>query len=185
MSLTTRPVSHAGYCRARIAGHWNSLPDAARRFVFLLAGLLLPLSLPASASADDDIATAGLYLLSGTGHQQGSFVGTTNLNSFLGADRFYNAGFRGDGAVIANIEAGHIWTGHESLSHIGLIPTSGGAGEFDRHATWVASVLAGRQGGKDPGHYQQGMAPMRSSCRALSPPVGPRAVFRDSLRTSM
>ncbi|HEX2475401.1 MAG TPA: S8 family serine peptidase [Lacipirellulaceae bacterium] len=159
MSLTTRPVSHAGSCRARMAGHWNLPPDAARRFVFLLAGLLLALSLPAPASADDDIATAGLYLLSGTGHQQGTFVGTTNLNTFLGADRFYNAGFTGSGAVIANIEAGHIWTGHESLSHTGLIPTSGAAGEFDRHATWVGSVLGGRQGGKSPGHYQQGMAP--------------------------
>jgi hypothetical protein len=159
MSLTTRPVSHAGSCRARMAGHWNLLPGAARRIVLFLASLLLPLSLPATASADDDIATAGLYLLSGTGHQQGSFVGTTNLNTFLGADRFYNAGFTGSGAVIANIEAGHIWTGHESLSHTGLIPTSGAAGEFDRHATWVGSVLAGRQGGKSPGHHQQGMAP--------------------------
>jgi hypothetical protein len=158
MSLTTRPVSHAGSCRARKSGHWNALRGAARNLI-LLAGLLLPLSLPVRASADDDIATAGLYLLSGNGHQQGSFTGSTNLNTFLGADRFYNAGFTGSRAVIANIEAGYIWTGHETLSHTGLIPTSGAAGEFDRHATWVGSVLGGRQGGADPGHYQQGLAP--------------------------
>jgi hypothetical protein len=159
MSLTTRPVSQAGYGRARWSGHWNLHPAAARLLVLLLAVLLVPLALPAQATAEDDTATAGLYLLSGTGHQQGSFTGSTNLNSFLGADRFYNAGFTGSAAVIANIEAGHIWTGHETLSHTGLIPTSGAAGEFDRHATWVGSVLGGRQGGKNPGVYQQGMAP--------------------------
>jgi Subtilase family len=158
MSPATRPVSHAGNRRAQREGLGNLLPAAVRWFI--LAALLLPLSLPAHATASDDNATAGLYLLSGSGHQQGSFLGSVNLNSFLGADRFYNAGFTGTGAVIANIEAGHIWTGHEALAHTGLIPTSiGAAGEFDRHATWVGSVLAGRQGGSDPGLYQRGMAP--------------------------
>jgi hypothetical protein len=159
MSLTTRPVSPAGSCRARKSGHWNSLPAAAGLLLCIVAVLSVPLALPARATAEDDTATAGLYLLSGSGHQQGSFTGSTNLNTFLGADRFYNAGYTGSGAVIANIEAGHIWTGHEALSHTGLIPTSGASGEFDRHATWVGSVLGGRQGGANPGHYQQGMAP--------------------------
>ena len=61
---------------------------------------------------------------------------------------------------MANIEAGHIWTGHEALSHTGLIPTSGGAGEFDRHATWVA-IGAGRtaQGARTPAITSRGMAP--------------------------
>ena len=60
---------------------------------------------------------------------------------------------------MANIEAGYIWNGHETLSHVANIPTYGAAGEFDRHATWVGMVMGGRPGGANPGEYQRGMAP--------------------------
>jgi hypothetical protein len=62
--------------------------------------------------------------------------------------------------VIASIEGGHIWSGHETLAHALQLPNHPSAlNEFDRHATWVGAILGGRQGGANPGLYQQGMAP--------------------------
>ena len=76
---------------------------------------------------------------------------------------------------MANIEAGHIWNGHETLSQLTYIPTSGAAGQFDRHATWVGMVMGGRLGGANPGEYQRGMAPnaqLASGAIATSWPAG-------------
>lgn len=115
-----------------------------------------------SSRADDDIvlAESGIFADSGFGQMQGFFTGTHNINALLGAERFYNAGFTGSAAIMANIEAGYTWSGHEALSHVAQIPTSGSAaGEFDRHATWVSLLMGGRPGGANPGHYQLGMAP--------------------------
>jgi hypothetical protein len=123
------------------------------------AGFVFIAGLYTTAFADD-LGTSDFYLVSGTGHLQGSFVGSVDVNTFLGAPRFYNAGFTGTNAMVANIEAGYVWNGHEALAHVTMIPTSGGAlGEFDRHGTWVAMVLGGRPGGTSPGDYQRGMAP--------------------------
>lgn len=114
----------------------------------------------AQANPDDELATTGLFLQSGSGHQQGPFTGAFDLNDLMGAQRFYDAGYTGTNAVMANVEAGYIWNGHETLGHVGLIPTSPGAlGQYDRHATWVGTVLGGRLGGANPGNYQRGMAP--------------------------
>ncbi|QDV32442.1 S8 family serine peptidase [Tautonia plasticadhaerens] len=98
-------------------------------------------------------------------------TGSINVNSFLGADRFYDAGYTGANARQANIEAGHVWGGHESLGHVNQIPVGpvpdpipGGSpvsqlGEVDRHATWAGMVMGGRQGGANPGVHQEGIAP--------------------------
>ena len=84
----------------------------------------------------------------------------TNINALLGAGTFYNHGYTGTNAVIANIEAGHIWNGHETLTHVLQIPNHPAAlNEFDRHATWVGMILGGRRGGANPGPYQEGLAP--------------------------
>jgi uncharacterized protein YjbI with pentapeptide repeats len=84
----------------------------------------------------------------------------TNINTLLGADAFYDQGFTGTNAVVASIEAGHIWSGHETLSHVLQIPNHPSAlNEFDRHNTWVGAIIGGRQGGASPGAYQEGMAP--------------------------
>lgn len=107
----------------------------------------------------DDIATAGYYGKAISGIYQGSFTGQVDINQVVGADRFYNAGFTGTNAVMANIEAGYVWLRHETLEHVQLIPPSGAVAEYDRHATLVGSIMGGRQGGTDPGEYQQGMAP--------------------------
>ena len=91
---------------------------------------------------------------------KGPIIGGTNINTLLGADAFYSQGYTGTNAVIANIEAGHIWSGHETLTHVQQIPNHPSAlNEFDRHATWVGMILGGRRGGANPGAYQEGMAP--------------------------
>jgi len=87
-----------------------------------------------------------------------------NINQFLGADRFYNAGYTGGNSVLANVEAGHIWSGHETLGHLAQTihetgPNAGTqTGEVDRHATWVGMHLGGRLGGSVQGEHQRGMA---------------------------
>ncbi len=91
---------------------------------------------------------------------KGPILGGTNINSLVGAETFYNQGYTGTNAVIANIEGGHIWSGHETLTHVQQIQNHPSAlNEFDRHATWVGMVLGGRQGGANPGPYQEGLAP--------------------------
>jgi T5SS/PEP-CTERM-associated repeat protein len=79
---------------------------------------------------------AGAILSSNTG---------LNINQFLGAERFYNAGYTGTRAIQANVEAGHIWNGHNSLEHVTTRITGTGAVGSDRsHATRVGSALGGR-----------------------------------------
>ncbi|MCC7474225.1 MAG: S8 family serine peptidase [Pirellulales bacterium] len=129
------------------------------------------------APAEDlQLASASLYLQNPLpSPQAGAFAGTYNLNTIMGANRFYNAGFTGTQAVMANIEAGYIWNGHETLAHVTNIPTSGATGEVDRHATWVGMVMGGRPGGATPGNYQQGLAPdaqLASGAIATSWPSG-------------
>src|SRR5690606_6166910 len=63
----------------------------------------------------------------------------------------YNAGYTGTRSVVANIEAGHVWDGHQDLGHTNFIPNAPGTAsattgvtQYDRHATWAASHIAGR-----------------------------------------
>jgi hypothetical protein len=89
-----------------------------------------------------------------------------NINNFLGANRFYNAGYTGTQAIVANIEAGHVRgtaAGHETLMHVTTFlhatpPLGSQLGEFDFHATWVGQAIGGRLGGLVPGEYQRGVA---------------------------
>ena len=91
---------------------------------------------------------------------KGPVIGGTNINTLVGADAFYSQGYTGTNAVIANIESGHVWSGHETLAHVQQIPNHPSAlNEFDRHATLVATMLVGRRGGANPGAYQEGLAP--------------------------
>ncbi|HEY2760812.1 MAG TPA: hypothetical protein VGI75_08715, partial [Pirellulales bacterium] len=94
----------------------------------------------------------GIYDLGGTNQPSKNavvtFDGTNSagyVNDIVGATTFYQAGIFGEFTISANIEAGAIWggpSGHEDLalstySYAG----QGATGEFDRHATWVGSVL--------------------------------------------
>src|SRR4029078_4312556 len=74
----------------------------------------------------------------------GPFTRAVYSNQVIGATRFYSAGYTGTRALMANIEAGYVWNGHETLGDVGLIPTTGTVlGEFDRHATVVGMIMAG------------------------------------------
>jgi hypothetical protein len=81
-----------------------------------------------------------------------------NLGTRLGADRFYANGFTGSAATIANVEAGYVWNGHETLGHVQtFVPGMGALAEFDRHATWVGMLIGGRPT-VSGNAYQQGIA---------------------------
>jgi hypothetical protein len=105
-----------------------------------------------------------LFGLFGSTHQTWAIV-TSNagdsvfngidINQLIGADQLYWQGYWGANAVIANVEAGLVWNGHETLTHVNnyfndpsinvydpvthaIIP------QFDWHATMVGHVLNGR-----------------------------------------
>ena len=86
------------------------------------------------------------------------------INSLVGADRFYAAGVWGQATQSANVEAGLVWNGHETTKAVqDYYVAPGAAGGFDRHATWVGSVLAGYDSNADPNaypYYKLGMAPL-------------------------
>lgn len=88
-----------------------------------------------------------------------------SINEFVGADRFYQAGYTGTRSVVASIEGGHIWNYADALTHVQTFLDAravySGFGfdyeslaEYDRHATWVGAAIAGR-GGQE---YQKGVA---------------------------
>lgn len=106
-------------------------------------------------------------------YENGDFQSLTFVNSVVGWNTFYNAGYRGEGRVIANVEAGLVWGGHDvflrpsgSPSAVGLTYVGTGAlNEVDYHATMVGHVLAGSGyvPESDPADYylsSLGMAPM-------------------------
>jgi hypothetical protein len=106
---------------------------------------------------------------SGENHLISNVPGTlqngTNVNNIIGANRFYQAGFTGQGTITASVEAGHIWNGHEALQHVSQYqhhPNAFGATTqelFDRHATWVGSHIGGRNTPTGAGDWQTGIAP--------------------------
>jgi MYXO-CTERM domain-containing protein len=106
--------------------------------------------------------------------------GTFNVNTFLGAGRYYTNAtpINGQNTVSVNLEAGHVWNGHESLQHVTTFYNSadtfgGGAVAplYDRHATWAAMFIGGRQTTNNPSIAQEGLAPgtdLRSAAVATS-----------------
>ena len=84
-------------------------------------------------------------------------------NSSVGTDLLWNAGYLGQGIVIANVEAGHVWSEHEVFRRQAVADALGIAlpesparkvnapvspdapelGEVDYHATMVGHVLVG------------------------------------------
>lgn len=85
-------------------------------------------------------------------YQNGAFDSLTFVNSVTGWDLFFNSGFRGGSTVIGNIEAGHVWGGHEVFVRAPGVTNGvenynstapGALNEFDFHATAVGHVLAG------------------------------------------
>jgi autotransporter-associated beta strand protein len=98
-----------------------------------------------------------------------SSVGTSgnasfNVGAFLGADTYYKNTITGQNTIVYNLEAGHIWNGHESLSHVTQFTESidaygsSIADLYDRHATWVGMLIGGRQTSLEGSIKQQGIA---------------------------
>lgn len=75
---------------------------------------------------------------------------TMDVGEFIGADRFYNAGFTGGNAIAFSIEAGVAWTGHETLGNVtnADVPEPSNDDDpslnaVDRHQTWVTHAMGG------------------------------------------
>ncbi len=74
----------------------------------------------------------------------------TFVNDVLGWRSYFNAGYMGASTVIGNVEAGHVWFGHEVFNREPGAPTGystftnlAALNEYDYHATMVGHVLAG------------------------------------------
>ena len=75
-----------------------------------------------------------------------SYDNSTDIGQFIGANTFYNNGYTGSGAFVANIEAGYVWDGHVTLTNVTthLPQDTSTKGDFDMHATEVGSAIAGQ-----------------------------------------
>jgi hypothetical protein len=113
-----------------------------KRFLLLTA---LGCGLASAQSDPKSLVYSGNY-------QNGAFESLTFVNSVTGWDLFFNSGFRGGSTVIGNIEAGHVWGGHEVFVRAPGVTNGvenynntapGALNEFDFHATMVGHVLAG------------------------------------------
>ena len=105
----------------------------------------------------------GLQLISHSAQALVSSYGGTNdfngvyINDAIGADAFYQDVFFGRNAIVANIEAGLVWNGHEALqgrvSQQIFDPSI--TDQVDWHATMVGQAIAGN----GQYTYQDGIAP--------------------------
>lgn len=149
-----RPAEERGGRGAIIVTRWRQCLRGLRRANRSLAPLV---AVVAALAATDARAIVGSN--SGTSIFNGVYV-----NELVGADTFYGLGFSGSRAVVANVEAGAIWNGHETL--VGrvsqfiadpVIVAGGGTqlGQFDWHATLVGQTI----GGVGIYTYQEGLAP--------------------------
>jgi hypothetical protein len=87
------------------------------------------------------------------------------INQITGAERFYFNGYFGNNAMIANVEAGFVWNGHEATggvsSFISNAPINAITRQYDYHATAVGFMMVGLGPLSSGGYYyyQFGMAP--------------------------
>ena len=135
----------------------------------ILAALLFPVM---GARGDVSSGEGAPFVLTGP-YVNGTFQSLSFVNSVVGWDTFFSAGYLGSGRVIANVEAGLIWGGHDwflrpdgSPPVVGMTFAGTGAlSEWDYHATMVGQVLAGSGyvAGSTPASYYYaglGMAPL-------------------------
>ncbi|MEO0054673.1 MAG: hypothetical protein RLZZ50_620 [Verrucomicrobiota bacterium] len=124
---------------------------SARSAFFLSACVSAPAFSPAET-------TPALHVLAGDQNAP-AFI-----NYAVGTELLWANGYFGQGVVIANVEAGHLWSGHEVFDRTALgisatpalqinatpSPSTPELGEVDFHATMVAHVLAGAKTVVDP-----------------------------------
>ncbi len=121
-----------------------------RALQWVFAAVIMSFALPVPGEIGDGL------IISGDVPLEPDYVDFVNLS--VNADVFYNAGYFGSNTVIANVEAGHVWGGHEVFDRSGLglppVPSvminassdptdAPQLGELDFHATMVGHVLAG------------------------------------------
>jgi len=105
--------------------------------------------------------------------------GSFDINAFLGAGAYYNhtTPITGQDTITTNLEAGHIWSGHETLGHVTTFVNDASAfgsttaDLYDRHATWAGMLIGGRKTPSNPQTRQQGIAygtDLRSAAIATS-----------------
>lgn len=111
------------------------------------------------------------------GDYDGTIESVETVNFLVDAGIFYGAGYLGQSTVIANVEGGHVWSGHEVFKRPSFsLPdspallfnaspnpeTAPHLGEVDYHATAVGHVLAGTGdiGGGSLSLLGAGMAPL-------------------------
>jgi hypothetical protein len=168
--------------------HAQGLPRmSTRRFVGLATVIWLALGAPwataapalplggAAVAVDGAATVVGTYGIESFGSVDPASQATTSvggetfdLNTFLGAGRYYGhtTPITGQNTIATNLEAGHVWNGHEALTHVttftqGTAAWGGGsvAPLYDRHATWAGLFIGGRQTVVNPSIKQQGLAP--------------------------
>ena len=112
-----------------------------------LVGLMAPAVFWCAPRAGAETAQSDFFAAPFVG---GSPQWVTFVNDLVGWRPYANAGFLGSSAVVGNIEAGQIWTGHEVFVRSpavtnGFIAYSNAhaLNELDFHATMVGHVLAG------------------------------------------
>jgi hypothetical protein len=123
-----------------------------------------PVELLARSGSSEPAASAGDFEFEAE-NQLISSVSSFDIGAFLGAGRYYSNGITGQNTKTANMEAGHVWNGHESLQHVTNFFASSStwsngntAALFDRHATWAGMVIGGRQTAVGGRLEQQGIA---------------------------
>jgi len=112
------------------------------------------------------------------------------LNLDTGFDTFYTSGIFGQNVQLANIEAGHFWTGHEAFTNstLGEFYTGQGAlGTVTEHATMVAGVIGSLGPDLGDGSYSYlsfGMAPLVTlNSGAIATQTGENGSFDISLES--
>jgi Subtilase family len=107
-----------------------------RRFAMFLASLIFLVLIPGTVSA----------IVSSNADPTSIFNGV-NINQLIGAETFYINDYWGANATIANVEAGFIWNGHDTLGKVTTFIADPSVVQspvpYDFHATMVGEVLAG------------------------------------------
>ncbi|MFM8332199.1 MAG: S8 family peptidase [Candidatus Methylumidiphilus sp.] len=136
--MHTKPPAH--YCFSTSAAHW------------LATAAFFGLAVGAQAA---EIPLTGEILVSSTN----SSPGRQDVNAIVNANRFYNQGYSGTRAIMANIEAQTIWNGHESLTQVQTFVHGTGTSAVTApgsHPTSVGQTMGGRPLGNT---LRSGIAP--------------------------
>ena len=124
----------------------------------------------AKATGWNGLTTPGNEAMGGATSTMGG--GTFDINSLLGASRYYQhtTPITGQNTITTNLEAGFFWNGHQTLQHVATNTINfvaddndswGGASisdKYDRHATSVSALIGGRSTVGGNAVWQQGIA---------------------------